>query len=195
MASKGEQTREKILAQATRVFNRQGFRSTTINDLLEATGTTKGNLYFHFSGKEEVGLEVLKREKAAFMPFLDVALAGDTPGAGLDNFLRCAFLKHRRSGFVGGCLFGNTALEASDTAPAFAELVGGVFDEWIGKIQSKIAEAQQAGQVRRDLPAQHLAELVVATVEGSIMQARLQKAEGPMSRTLETLRALLDLKV
>lgn len=195
MASKGEQTREKILAQATRVFNRQGFRSTTINDLLEATGTTKGNLYFHFSGKDEVGLEVLKREKAAFMPFLDAALSGDTPGAGLDNFLRCALLKHRRSGFVGGCLFGNTALEASDTAPAFAELVDGVFDEWIGKIQSKIAEAQQVGQVRRDLPARDLAELVVATVEGGIMQARLQKAEGPMSRTLETLRALLDLKV
>lgn len=195
MASKGEQTREKILAQATRVFNRQGFRSTTISDLLKATGTTKGNLYFHFSGKDEVGLEVLKREKAAFLHFLDAALAGDTPGAGLDNFLRSALLKHRRSGFVGGCLFGNTALEASDTAPVFAELVDGVFDEWIGKIQSKIAEAQQAGQVRRDLLARDLAELVVATVEGGIMQARLQKAEGPMRRTLETLRALLDLKL
>jgi TetR/AcrR family transcriptional repressor of nem operon len=195
MATKGEQSKEKILAQATRVFNRQGFRSTTINDLLEATGTTKGNLYFHFSGKDEVGLEVLKRETAAFMPFLDAALSGDTPGAGLDNFLRCALLKHRRSGFVGGCLFGNTALEASDTAPVFAELVAGVFAEWIGKIESIIAEAQQAGQVRRDLPARDLAELVVATVEGGIMQARLQKVEGPMSRALATLRVLLDLKV
>jgi TetR/AcrR family transcriptional repressor of nem operon len=195
MATKGEQSKEKILTQATRVFNRQGFRTTTINDLLKATGTTKGNLYFHFSGKEEVGLEVLKREKAAFMQFLDSALTGDTPGAALDNFLRSALLKHRRSDFVGGCLFGNTALEASDTAPAFAELVAGVFDEWIGKIESKIAEAQQAGQVRRDLPARDLAELVVATVEGGIMQARLQKAEGPLSRALDTLRALLALKV
>jgi TetR/AcrR family transcriptional repressor of nem operon len=195
MATKGEQSKEKILTQATRVFNRQGFRTTTINDLLKATGTTKGNLYFHFSGKEEVGLEVLKREKAAFMQFLGSALTGDTPGAALDNFLRSALLKHRRSDFVGGCLFGNTALEASDTAPAFAELVAGVFDEWIGKIESKIAEAQQAGQVRRDLPARDLAELVVATVEGGIMQARLQKLEGPMSRALDTLRALLDLKV
>jgi len=195
MATKGEQTREKILTKAALVFNRQGFRATTINDLLEATGTTKGNLYFHFSGKEEVGLEVLKREKEAFLKFLDTALMGETPGAGLDNFFRSAFEKHRRRDFVGGCPFGNTALEASDTAPIFAELVSGVFDEWIGKIQSKIAEAQEAGQVRRDLPAKHLAELVVATVEGGIMQARLQKAEGPLSCALETLRTLLALKV
>ena len=195
MATKGEQSKEKILTQATQVFNRQGFRTTTINDLLKATGTTKGNLYFHFSGKEQVGFEVLKREKDAFMQFLDAALTGDTPGAALDNFLRSALLKHRRSDFVGGCLFGNTALEASDTAPVFAELVAGVFDKWIGKIESIIAEAQQADQVRRDLPARDLAELVVATVEGGIMQARLQKVEGPMSRALATLRVLLDLKV
>ena len=100
MATKGEQSREKILTQATRVFNRQGFRSTTINDLLKATGTTKGNLYFHFAGKEEVGFEVLKRETATFMDFLDVALSGETPGAALDNFFRSALLKHRRSGFT-----------------------------------------------------------------------------------------------
>jgi len=195
MATKGEQSKEKILTQATRVFNRQGFRTTTINDLLKATGTTKGNLYFHFSGKEEVGLEVLRREKEAFLKFLDASLIGDTPGAGLDNFFRSAYEKHHSRDFVGGCPFGNTALEASDTAPIFAELVAGVFVEWIGKIQNKIAEAQEAGQVRRDLPAQHLAELVVATVEGGIMQARLQKAEGPLSRALDTLRTLLALKV
>ena len=195
MATKGEQTREKILNQAAQVFNRQGFRATTINDLIEAAGTTKGNLYFHFSGKEEVGLEVLRREKEAFLKFLDAALKGDTPGAGLDNFFRSAYEKHHSRDFVGGCPFGNTALEASDTAPVFAELVAGVFDEWIGKIQNKIAEAQEAGQVRGDLPAQDLAELVVATVEGGIMQARLQKVEGPMSRALATLRVLLDLKV
>lgn len=59
---------------------------------------------------------------------------------------------------------------------------------------NRIAEAQQAGQVRRDLPARDLAELVVATVAGGIMQARLQKKnEGPMSRALDTLRVRLDL--
>jgi TetR/AcrR family transcriptional repressor of nem operon len=194
MASKGEQTREKILAQATQVFNRQGFRSTTINDLLNAAGTTKGNLYFHFASKEELGLEVFRRESESFSRFLDESLRDENPGAGLDNFFRHALKKHKGNGFVGGCLFGNTALEASDTEPELTALVSDVFADWIGRLKDAIALAQSAGQVRQDLPAGDLAELVVAAIEGGIMQARMKKDEGSLSRTLDTLRVLLGLK-
>ena len=195
MLTKGEQTRERILTEATKIFNRQGIAATTINDLLKATGTTKGNLYFHFSGKEEVGVEVLRRAQAAFRKFLDEALQGDSPGAQLEQFFRQVLEKNRCRGFVGGCLFGNTALESSDTAPQFANPVNEVFAEWIDKLRTTIAAAQASGQVRHDLPADHLAELLVITIEGGIMQARLKKAEGPLARALMTLRVLLNLKI
>jgi len=194
MLKKGEQTRERILTEATEVFNRQGIAATTINDLLKATETTKGNLYFHFSSKEEVGLEVLHRAQIAFKDFLENALQGDTPGTQLDQFFCQVLEKNRCRGFIGGCLFGNTALEASDTAPQFANLVSEVFSEWIEKLNTTITAAQTAGQVRHDLPARDLAELVVVAIEGGIMQARLQKAEGPLARALNSLRVLLELK-
>jgi TetR/AcrR family transcriptional repressor of nem operon len=194
MVTKGKQTRERILEQATKVFTRKGIAATTINDLLEATGTTKGNLYFHFSGKEEVGLEVLNRARETFRGFLDNSLKGDSPGAQLENFFCQVLEKNRCRGFVGGCLFGNTALESSDTAPLFANLVSEVFAEWIDKLRETLGAAQVAGQVRRDLPAEHLAELLVVAIEGGIMQARLKKAAGPLERSLETLRILLELK-
>lgn len=194
MVTKGEQTRERILTEASKVFNRQGIAATTINDLLKATGTTKGNLYFHFASKEGVGLEVLCRERETFKVFLENALQGDTPGAQLEQFLCQVLERNRYRGFVGGCLFGNTALESSDTAPPFANLVSEVFTEWIGKVQAVIAAAQATGQVRQDLPADHLAELVVVTIEGGIMQSRLKKDEGPLARALDTLRVLLELK-
>lgn len=195
MTSRGEQTRERILVEAARVFNRKGFAATTVNDLLKATGTTKGNLYFHFPGKEEVGLEVFRRESQDFSRFLDEALRAQTPGAALDQFFRMALEKHRQKSFVGGCLFGNTALEASDTSPVFANLVAEVFAEWIGKVAGTIAAAQAIGEIRADACAQELAELVVATIEGAIMQARLQKSELPLQRALDTLRKVLELKV
>jgi TetR/AcrR family transcriptional repressor of nem operon len=194
MATKGERTREKILRSAIQVFNRQGFGTTTISDLLDATGTTKGNLYFHFASKEELGLEVFRRASESFARFLDESLRDENPGAGLDNFFRHALKKHQGNGFVGGCLFGNTALEASDTDPELTALVSDVFAGWIGRLKDAIALAQSAGQIRQDLPAGDLAELVVATIEGGIMQARMKKDEGPLSRTLDTLRVLLGLK-
>ena len=194
MTTKGERTREKILDEARLIFKCKGFGATTINDLLAASGTTKGNLYFHFSDKEAIGLEVLRSEQQSFYRFLDQAFQGQSPAAGLDSFFQKALEKQSCQGFVGGCLFGNTALETSDTAPVFAGLVREVFAEWIRRFEQHIALAQVAEQIRTDVPAGELAELVVATIEGGIMQSRLQKSETPLKRSLETLRTVLELK-
>lgn len=194
MATKGEVTRGKIIDDATRVFHRKGFLTTTISDLLAATGTTKGNLYFHFAGKEAVGLAVLANARAAFRDFLEASLQGASPGAQLDNFFSRALERNRCNQSVGGCLFGNTALEACDNAPPFAQIVSEVFSEWSARLEEIIAAAQAAGQVRRDLAAAQLAELVVAAIEGAIMQARLKKTAEPLARALDALRVLLELK-
>lgn len=193
MTSKGDRTRSKILDEAAQVFNRKGFSATSINDILKASGTTKGNLYFHFSSKGEIGLEVLKREKQAFMSFLDGILNEGPPGQGLKNFFEEALSKHRQQDFIGGCIFGNTALEASDTSPELAAFVASVFDDWIMKIAQNVDRAQQTGHIRRDVPARNLAEMIVSTVEGGIMQTRLLKSEKPLQHSLDTLQKILEL--
>ncbi len=193
MPAKGLKTKERILTGASQIFNRKGIASTSVNDLLQATQTTRGNLYFHFSGKQELALAVLEREQRLFMEFLDRALAEGTPGEALKRFLRWACLRHQRSRFVGGCLFGNTALEASDTNPAFSALVSQVFNDWTAKIEERVRQAQQTHEIRNDLPAANLATLIVATLEGGIMQARLTKSEAPLKNCLGTLQTLLQL--
>jgi TetR/AcrR family transcriptional repressor of nem operon len=195
MPTKGERTKERITRAAADLFCRQGFAATTVNDLLEAAGVKKGSLYFHFPGKDDLALEVLQQAEIEFMDFLDSALGGLTPAARLDNFFRQALEIHRGSGFVGGCLFGNTALEASDCNPHYACRVAEVFTRWMEKIRVVIAEAQAVGEIRIDLPAGVLAQFVVSSIEGGIMLARLQKKEEPLSRCLDTLRTLLELKL
>jgi TetR/AcrR family transcriptional repressor of nem operon len=54
------------------------------------------------------------------MEFLSKALGGDNPGENIENFFRCALDKHLATGFVGGCIFGNAALEMSDSITEFA---------------------------------------------------------------------------
>ncbi|WP_029918117.1 TetR/AcrR family transcriptional regulator [Pelobacter seleniigenes] len=193
MSTKGDLTRSKILANASQVFQRKGILATTVTDLLNATGTTKGNLYFHFSSKEDIGLEVLQKAHAAFNSFLDEALTGPTPGAALEHFFAGVLERNLAKGANGGCIFGNTALEAADTAPRFARLVQHVFNDWISRLESMVAAAQQRGQIRRDLPPVELAELIVETIEGAIMQARLQQETGPLARALNALRVVLEL--
>jgi TetR/AcrR family transcriptional repressor of nem operon len=183
------------LDEAAKVFNRKGFAVTSVNDILKASGTTKGNLYFHFSSKAEIGLEVLKREKKTFISSLDVILNEGSPGQGLKNFFEEALTKYCQQDFIGGCIFGNTALEASGTSPELAAFVANVFDDWIMKITQNVDQAQQIGQIRKDVPARALAEMIVSTVEGGIMQTCMFKSEKPLRDSLETLQKVLELRV
>jgi TetR/AcrR family transcriptional repressor of nem operon len=85
MPIKGERTKERITRAAAELFRRQGFAATSVRDLLQAAGVKKGSLYFHFPGKDELALEVLRQAEEEFMAFLDGALLGPTPAARLDK--------------------------------------------------------------------------------------------------------------
>jgi len=194
MTAKGELARRKILETATAIVNRKGFGATTIQDVISATGMKKGGIYFHFPDKDTLCLAILEKAREDFMLFLGSALPGDSPGACLENFFRQVVEKHLAAGFIGGCIFGNTAIEFSDTDSRFATVIERVFDEWLAMIRRTVSAAQDAGEVRSDIPATALALHIVAAIEGGIMLSRLKKNEEPMRQCLETVRTFLWLQ-
>ena len=196
MRQRGIRTREVILTKATELFRRQGFGATSIQDLLKSTGVNRGSLYFHFSGKDDLGVAVLERNRDEFLAFVASSLRGDSPGRRLDRFFREALKVQRGNGFVGGCFWGNTALEMADreSDPRYLEVVRDVFRSWKAMLATNITEAQETGEVRSRLRAEALATHIIASLEGGIMLARLQKTASPLKRCLDSLRHTLQLK-
>ena len=195
MKTKGEITRTKILDTARDLFKTKGFTATTISDLVEATGMQKGSLYFHFAGKDAIALEVLNEATEKFIKFLNKSLGGKNAGESIDQYFCSVLDKHLAKGFVGGCLFGNTALEMCDNDPVLAGAIDKVFDEWTLIVASTISRAQINRQIRADINCETLARHIVATIEGGIMMSRLKKDGGPLKDCLDTLRTTLDLRV
>src|SRR3954449_11278667 len=56
---KKAQTRERLLDAASTVFARKGFASTSIDEVAEAAGVTKGAVYSNFDSKEDLVRTVL----------------------------------------------------------------------------------------------------------------------------------------
>ncbi len=191
MPTKGERTRDHILGEASRLIHCKGIGATSVGEILSAAGVHKGSLYFHFQDKEEIGREVIRHAADRFLGFVDRSLVGPTPRTALENFFAAALAYHRGTGFTGGCLFGNTALETSDADPGLAALVDEVFVAWIGRIARVIAAGQRAGEFREDMTAIDLAQQVVATLEGGIMLSRLRKKAAPLERCIENLKIFL----
>ena len=52
--SAADDTRQRILDIAVDLFIEQGYAGTSVRDISERLGMTKGSLYYHFASKEEV---------------------------------------------------------------------------------------------------------------------------------------------
>src|SRR5271155_2388211 len=56
--NKAERTRQFIIEKTAPIFNRKGYAGTSLSDMTEATGLTKGSIYGNFADKDEVALAV-----------------------------------------------------------------------------------------------------------------------------------------
>ncbi len=194
MTSKGELTKDKIIAEATRLVKQKGFEATSMSDLVEATGLQKGCLYFHFTGKDKLLAAVLEKARTDFFQLVDAGLEGKTPGERLDNFFTGVFNYQKNTGFSCGCIFGNMALEMSGKDKRVAAFVKELFDEWTAKIREVVKAAQRSKQVTSELSADVLARHIIMALEGGIMFCRLEKSEKPLKDCITSLRAMLGLK-
>lgn len=193
--ARGEKTHARVLKTVRELVREKGFCNTSIDDIIRATGVKKGNLYFHFASKEELGLAVLEDAKREFILFLSDNLKGNRPLEKLSAFFDAVLDRHRQSHFIGGCLFGNTALEMSDSNQRFSDVIKEVFGTWVGALASILREAQEAGVLKDILPPELLAKQIVAAIEGGIMMSRLSKDGSDLRDCLNSLRFFMGMPV
>ncbi len=192
MSAKGKETRSRILKESRRLFTCQGFQNTSISEIIDATGVKKGNLYYHFSSKEELGIAVLIDARDEFFSILDDSLVGDNPKLKIINSCNSIMKLMQKTNFVGGCLFGNTALEMTDFNSQFGRIIQEVFSQWTDRIEHELRQAEEAvipgGQA---LPPGVLATAVVAILEGGIMLSRVYNNKKSMEECILAIRSLI----
>src|SRR4030042_7211367 len=113
--TKGEETRARVMLAATALINRNGLRNTSIQDIIEETGVKKGNLYFHFPSKDDLGISLIRTARDQYFDYLSKNIKSTDPLGKINDILNAVLKYHRRNSFIGGCLFWNTAFEMCDT--------------------------------------------------------------------------------
>jgi AcrR family transcriptional regulator len=65
-SERAEETRRRIVDAATGLFAEHGYHATSLNDVIQAAGSTKGGFYFHFGSKSELALAVIQGTRERF---------------------------------------------------------------------------------------------------------------------------------
>ncbi|HOO37833.1 MAG TPA: TetR family transcriptional regulator C-terminal domain-containing protein [Deltaproteobacteria bacterium] len=191
--TKGEKTRARILRSAMMLINTRGYTNTSINDIIESSGVQKGNLYFHFSSKDDLCLALIEEAKKEFLAYLKGAMKSDDPLGKINDILDAILLRHRKMNFIGGCIFGNMALEMTDINSRFPTVIKEVFHEWEELLAILLQEAQGCGDLDDELDPDSLAGFIVASIEGAIMMAKVSKEEDDLVNCMDMIRRMLRL--
>jgi TetR/AcrR family transcriptional regulator, transcriptional repressor for nem operon len=191
-AVKVASTKEQILQAACRLIHRQGFHNTSLDQILRESGVGKGNFYYHFKSKDELGHAVLDR-LALWTEQVgrEIFRRDGDPIAEVFGLFDLIVQMQREAGCVGGCPLGNLALEMSDIHDGFRQRIGGIIDSYRGYIADALSRAQAKGQLAQNLHPQGAAEFIFAGIEGAILVAKVRKDVTVLEGCLAELRNYL----
>jgi TetR/AcrR family transcriptional repressor of nem operon len=174
-ATKGERTRERVIASAAPVFNQRGYWGATLRDLMSATGLEKGGIYNHFRSKDELAAAAFEHNVDRMGELIRSALSSSPRDAG--SRLRAVlgvYQRFVRAPIPGGCPILNAATDTDDTHPAMRaqvqEAMRRLREDTLLRI---VARGIERGEVRADVSASDVATVFVSTIEGALMLAQL----------------------
>lgn len=195
-STKGAATRDQILNAAARLIHVQGYQSTSLDDVLRESGVGKGNFYYYFKSKEDLGYAIIDRITQGFVErSLEPAFADAEadPVAQIHAFLDRVLEAQRQRNCIGGCVMGNLASELSDVHEGFRQRLAGIFDLWRVHLAEVVSRGQARGRLRADMDASRVAQFLVAGLEGSILLSKVTKDITVMERCVEELKQHLTL--
>jgi AcrR family transcriptional regulator len=180
-----EERRAQILEAALHCFATKGFHAATMDDLVAASGLSKGSLYWHFEGKQAVFLAVLEAFTEAMFADWDELLTDERSAVDVvDAVMQRGFA---RLGDPSQLSAWAEFLAHTEARERFAE----IYREVRARLAAALGRDAERGLIR-PLPTAGLAAALTGAAEGLMLQA-LVDADfdllGHWRTTIDVMRA------
>ena len=186
-------TRERIVAEAMRLFWEKGYGSTSIQDILRAAGANSGSLYHFFPAKQDLLLAVLDGYIEGLQPVLL-----EPAWRGLNDPIDRVFAllaKYREllveTDCFYGCPLGSLALELHEPDPVVRERIAANFVGWTDAVRACLDAA--GNRLPTSVNRRELAQFVLTTMEGGVMQARTHRDIAAFDASVRQLKTYFDM--
>lgn len=190
-----EKTRRRILDTAFTEFYHNGFQGGSINRIVADAAITKGALFHHFKGKNDLGYQIIDE---MIRPEVEKRWIGPLAES-IDpiNDIKALLDEHRPADngeLCQGCPLNNLAQEMSPLDEGFRERISSIYDDWRKAFAQALTRGKKAGKIREDVQPEQSAAFIVAAMTGIIGNAKtaqsiqlLQTAGAGLCQYLDTL--------
>lgn len=196
MGLKGDNTKQAILDSAQKLVLKKGFSGTSLDEIIEDAGITKGGFFYHFKGRSDLAVDLLIR----YLQQDDKILSSLIEKAShyVDDPLQrvLVFLKlytetaEEMEETHPGCLVATYTYEAQQFDPEVREMIKEGVDSWRKHYLSLLAPAAEAYELRSPFTVEKLADMLNTIVEGGIL---LTKIKANNSFLIEQMKGYISL--
>lgn len=192
MSTKAERTTAFIIETVAPVFNKHGYIGTSMSDLTEATGLTKGALYGNFENKEALALSSFEYSSNILLKTIEEVLA--KPGTALDKIYSLTDFYKKYDIFtldMGGCPILNVGVDAQHNNKLLAAATKEIIKEIEGKIALTLENGVNNQEIKLPVTPLQFAKQLFTMIQGAITMATLTKDRKYLLNTIAYLEVLV----
>ncbi|BDU26098.1 TetR/AcrR family transcriptional regulator [Flavobacterium sp. GSB-24] len=179
-------TSEFILEKVSPVFNKQGYVGTSLTDITNATGLTKGAIYCNFSNKEDLALQAFHYNiNEAIAPLFKLVAATE----GSINKLH-AVTNYQRSYYDlvkdrGGCPMLRAGIDTKFINPLLFKAAQQLSQKFIIGLTTIINDGISASEIKEDTDPIKYAKIILSLIEGSSLLAFTHNDESYIANAMD----------
>lgn len=191
--TKGEVTQLHLINVGASLFHLQGYKHTSLSQILNAAKVTKGSFYFHFEDKQAFGLAVLNQQIDWFKESSRLHLNNSdlSPLEKIETFYRSNVVFFQKNDFKYGCLLGNFSQEMSTLSTEFAHKIAMAFDEMVALVSDVICEGILMGEFNAIEDIDLFANFFINSWEGALVRMKSVKDESSLVNWFTMIKQLL----
>jgi TetR/AcrR family transcriptional repressor of nem operon len=189
-----ENSRELLVNAGVDLFRRHGYAATTVDQICAAAGVTKGAFFHHFDSKEALAEATLDRWKsymaAAYerAPFQTIADPRARLSACMDFFIQMMSDPQQ----VRSCLAGTIVQEISESHDRLREAAQACFLCGESHFAALVEVACRDGPNAREVDSASLAQLWMATIQGSLLLAKASGDAAVIARNMQHAKRYIE---
>jgi TetR/AcrR family transcriptional repressor of nem operon len=188
-----EETIGIILHEAGWLFNSRGYKATSIANITEASGFTKGAIYRHFKSKVRLEEETLSYLTGIMFDNLTQRIkAKNNAGDKLRSIVSFFESYISKPPIKGGCPLLNAAVEADDGSPLLRKKAHSILEVLKNSISHILSRGIEFGQIKKTIDRNYFATVMIASLEGGIMMSKLSRSDKDIRMVIRHLETLIS---
>lgn len=190
--NKSEKTRQHIIETAAPLFNKKGYAGTSLSDIIENTGLTKGAIYGHFSNKDDLAVAaVVHNLKTVSAMIFSAAEMKNNSCDKLTAFAFAYLEYYDRIMQSGGCPVLNAAVDSDDGNPAIRGKIKKFITMWNKTITDITSDGIRNGEISHSADPEEFSILFISLIEGGIMLSKTMKDKLYLEKAVNHIVAII----